>query len=157
MGGGDDRPPNELQVQDLGMNNNHGGGFQHPGRSGSPTRENVPFNAWQHFAGEMGQAQVQDMSTFPPTFAPPPADQNNDLNMFSMDNILGNGFWDSVLIPGYSNSFEGLSGGFAYGPGGSGFITPKLNSPANSGANSPGRAHSMAFPPPTNMHAPYES
>ncbi|KAG8863074.1 hypothetical protein FRB96_009254 [Tulasnella sp. 330] len=154
---GDIRTTNELQVQDLTMNNNSGNGLQNQGRSGSPMRENQGFNAWQHFAGETGQAQVQDMNTFPPTFVPPPAEQNNDLNMFSMDNILGNGFWDSVLIPGYSNSFEGLSGGFAYGPGGSGFITPKLNSPANSGHNSPGRAHSMAFQPQPNMHAAFES
>ncbi|KAG9039454.1 hypothetical protein FRB95_010743 [Tulasnella sp. JGI-2019a] len=158
MSDGDVRPSNELQVQDLGMNNNQNGNGpqQLSGRSGSPMRENT-FNAWQHFAGETGQAQVQDMTTFPPTFAPAPSDQNHDLNMFSMDNILGNGFWDSVLIPGYSNSFEGLSGGFAYGPGGSGFITPKVNSPVNSGANSPGRAHSMAFPQQPNMHAPFES
>lgn len=57
--------------------------------------------------------------------------------MFSMDNILGDNFWDSVLIPGYSNSFEGLAGGVVYGAGGSGFISPKRTTPNVSGANSP--------------------
>lgn len=48
------------------------------------------------FESEMGP--VADMSTFPPTMAPnPPEDITGAL---SMDNILSNGFWDSVLVPG---------------------------------------------------------
>lgn len=160
---------NELQVTDLG------GGSVDRGGSGGLLAGSA-YNAYQHFNfGETGQAQVQDMSTFPPTFASP-TDPNEMNNMFSMDNIIGNGFWDSVLIPGelrrmvpthngsdaqrasislgYSNAFEGLSGGFAYGPGGSGFITPKLNSPDASGANSPSRANLMAFSQP-NMNGAF--
>jgi len=71
------------------------------------------------FASEMGP--VADMSTFPPTMA---ATQPDDLGMLSMDTILSGGFWDNVLVPGYSNTMEGLSGGFVYGVGGSGFIAP---------------------------------
>ncbi|KAG9015703.1 hypothetical protein FRB90_004396 [Tulasnella sp. 427] len=103
------------------------------------------FNAFNNYSGEIGPTQVQDLSTFPPTFASPT--DANDYPLFSMDNILGDGFWDSVLMPGYNNSFEGLSGGFVYGAGGSGFITPKRNSPVPSGANSPLRGLSHQFTP----------
>jgi hypothetical protein len=45
---------------------------------------------------------------------------------------------------------EGLSGGFVYGPGGSGLITPRFGpSPVASGANSP---HIPGFP-----HAPHKA
>lgn len=41
-------------------------------------------------------------------------------------------------ISGYSTALEGLSGGFVYGIGGSGLITPRLGgSPFASGANTP--------------------
>ncbi|KAG9051178.1 hypothetical protein FS837_011293 [Tulasnella sp. UAMH 9824] len=103
------------------------------------------LNAFNNYSGEIGPTQVQDLSTFPPTFASP-ADPN-EYPLFSMDNILGDGFWDSVLMPGYNNSFEGLSGGFVYGAGGSGFITPKRNSPVASGANSPLRGLTHQFTP----------
>lgn len=49
------------------------------------------------FAGEMGP--VVDISTFPPTMAPP---LPQDDGLFSMENFLSNGFWDSVLVPGKS-------------------------------------------------------
>jgi len=49
-----------------------------------------------HFDGEMGP--VADMSTFPPTMASGQPDDNT--GMLSMDSILSNGFWDSVLMPG---------------------------------------------------------
>jgi hypothetical protein len=49
-----------------------------------------------HFDGEMGP--VADMSTFPPTMAMNQPDDN--VGMLSMDSILSNGFWDSVLMPG---------------------------------------------------------
>jgi hypothetical protein len=84
------------------------------------------FRGNDYLSGEMGP--VLDISTFPPTMAP---DQPTDdqLGAMSMDSILSTSFWDSVLIPGYSNTFEGLSGGFVYGAGGSGFITPRRGSP----------------------------
>ncbi|KDQ10538.1 hypothetical protein BOTBODRAFT_178020 [Botryobasidium botryosum FD-172 SS1] len=88
-----------------------------------------------------GANEMVDMSTFPPTMAPPqdPAQQGNGggegagngeqpLGM-TIDNIFSSGFWDSVLIPGYSTTLDGLSGGFIYGAGGSGFITPRRGSP----------------------------
>lgn len=56
------------------------------------------LNAFNNYSGEIGPTQVQDLSTFPPTFASP-ADPN-EYPLFSMDNILGDGFWDSVLMPG---------------------------------------------------------
>ncbi|KAL4244821.1 Protease transcriptional activator prtT [Abortiporus biennis] len=77
-----------------------------------------------HFDSEMGPAV--DLSTFPPTMAPPQQPQDDHLGMLSMDSILSNTFWDNVLVPGYSGSLEGLSGGFVYGAGGSGLITPSF-------------------------------
>lgn len=45
-----------------------------------------------------------------------------------------------LLSLGYANPMEGLSGGFVYGAGGSGFITPYRGiTPAPSGQNSPAR------------------
>ncbi|KAJ7073939.1 fungal-specific transcription factor domain-containing protein [Mycena amicta] len=85
--------------------------------------------------GEMGP--VADISTFPPTMAPTTSDQT--LGALTMDNILSNGFWDSMLVPGF-NTMEGLSGGFIFGAGGSGLITPHLGqSPLQSGQNTPSR------------------
>ncbi|KAF9469416.1 fungal-specific transcription factor domain-containing protein [Collybia nuda] len=87
------------------------------------------------FESEMGP--VADMSTFPPTMAPNPPEDN--MGALTMDNILSSGFWDSVLVPGY-NSMDGLSGGFVFGAGGSGLITPRLGvSPMHSGSNTPAR------------------
>lgn len=108
------------------------------------------------FESEMGP--VADMSTFPPTMAANPSEDN--MGMLTMDSILSSGFWDSVLVPGkhhrlhanlpqtchswsragYSNSMEGLSGGFVFGAGGSGLITPRIGlSPMHSGSNTPAR------------------
>ena len=48
-----------------------------------------------------------------------------------------------ISAVGYSNTMEGLSGGFVYGAGGSGLITPHLGiSPLPSGFNTP--AHHKA-------------
>lgn len=46
-----------------------------------------------------------------------------------------------ILSPlGYSNSMEGLSGGFVFGAGGSGLITPRMElTPTQSGSNTPSR------------------
>ncbi|TBU50302.1 fungal-specific transcription factor domain-containing protein [Dichomitus squalens] len=88
------------------------------------------------YTGEMGP--VADISTFPPTMAPTSAGM--DMSMLSMESILTSEFWDSVLVPGSSNSVESLSGGFVYGAGGSGFITPRLwMSPLPSAVGSPVR------------------
>ncbi|EIN07126.1 hypothetical protein PUNSTDRAFT_89209 [Punctularia strigosozonata HHB-11173 SS5] len=96
------------------------------------------------FESEMGP--VQDISTFPPTMAPSLHSHANDL--LSMDTILSSGFWDSVIVPGYSNTLDSLSGGFVYGAGGSGFITPRLGfSPAASGAQTPVHATSPTSAP----------
>ncbi len=109
------------------------------------------------YTGEMGP--VVDISTFPPTMAPNSVDH---MNVLSMDSILSSEFWDSVLVPGESpllsrcavvggsrthmlegssHAMESLSGGFVYGAGGSGFITPRMwMSPLPSGSSSPVRA-----------------
>ncbi|KAG1830484.1 hypothetical protein DFJ58DRAFT_824711 [Suillus subalutaceus] len=59
-------------------------------------------------------------------------------------NILSNGFWDSVLV--IQDTMEGLSGGFVFGAGGSGLITPGwLPSPIPSGENTPMRHSTMDF------------
>ncbi|KAG1734300.1 fungal-specific transcription factor domain-containing protein [Suillus lakei] len=95
------------------------------------------------FASEMGP--VADISTFPPTMADMPSSDEH-MGMLSMENILSNGFWDSVLVPGYSDTMEGLSGGFVFGAGGSGLITPGwLPSPVPSGQNTPMRQSTMDF------------
>ena len=107
------------------------------------------------FDGEMGP--VADMSTFPPTMAPPPNVEDNSTGL-TMENFLGSGFWDSMLVPGTFtlpslltssgcsrifvgyNSLDGFSGGFVFGAGGSGLITPRFGmSPMQSGNNTPGR------------------
>ncbi|KAH9981402.1 fungal-specific transcription factor domain-containing protein [Lactifluus volemus] len=89
-----------------------------------------------HFASEMGP--VADISTFPPTMASPQPDDGSS-GMCSMDIFFG-GFWDNVLVPGYSNPMEGLSGGFVYGAGGGGFIAPQFtDTPTMSAVNSPRR------------------
>ena len=45
-----------------------------------------------------------------------------------------------MWVKGYSSTMEGLSGGFVYGAGGSGLITPHFGqSPAQSGSNTPSR------------------
>ncbi|SJL12170.1 uncharacterized protein ARMOST_15591 [Armillaria ostoyae] len=89
-----------------------------------------------HFDGEMGPAM--DISTFPPTMAPNPSEEDiHNANGMTMDSILSSNFWDSVLVPGY-NRMDGLSGGFVFGANGSGLITPRVGlSPYHSGANTP--------------------
>ena len=101
---------------------------------------------------------VADISTFPPTIAPTNYSEDQ-LGMLTMDSILNSNLWDSVLVPstvlyveanftqvflltawpiGYSNTMEGISGGFVYGAGGSGLITPRIGiSPLPSGFNTP--------------------
>ena len=103
---------------------------------------------------------VADISTFPPTMAPYPPEDN--MGVLAVDNILSSGFWDSMLVPGkfkfdqllrFSfvinlfflflsgyNSMDCFSGGFIFGANGSGLITPRFGgSPSESGVNTPGQ------------------
>ncbi|KAH7107577.1 fungal-specific transcription factor domain-containing protein [Auriculariales sp. MPI-PUGE-AT-0066] len=96
------------------------------------------------FSGEMGP--VADLSTFPPTMVDSLHNFGEEANqLLTMDSILGDSsFWDNVLVPGYSGAMEGLSGGFVFGPGGSGLITPRVGaSPIASGVNTPTGGHSQ--------------
>ncbi|CAK5277496.1 unnamed protein product [Mycena citricolor] len=103
--------------------------------------------------GEMGP--VADMSTFPPTMAPTPSEDS--MGVLTMDNILSNGFWDSMLVPGY-NTMDGLSGGFIFGAGGSGLITPHMGpSPSQSGANSPAHHPQQTILTQMNINAAFRS
>ncbi|KAJ4478491.1 fungal-specific transcription factor domain-containing protein [Lentinula aciculospora] len=93
-----------------------------------------PLNEFQ-FEGEMGP--VADVTTFPPTMAPDPMEDS--VSGMTMDSIFSSNFWDSVLVPGY-NSLDGLTGGFVFGAGGSGLITPHIGlTPTPSGQNTPSR------------------
>ncbi|KAF8731638.1 hypothetical protein AX14_004546 [Amanita brunnescens Koide BX004] len=119
---------NQLSLQDIQQQT---GGIQ-----SAPYPSEPPYLMEFNFNSEMGP--VADMSTFPPTMAPMPTDDASA--GMTMDNILSSGFWDSMLVPGYNN-IDVLSGGFVYGINGSGVITPRMGgSPAQSGANTPGRA-----------------
>lgn len=125
----------------------------------APGSSNDPFAQFQ-FESEMGPVSADlNLSTFPPTMGSMDAQaQDNSASKMFMDNILSNGFWDSVLMPGilsslsvvvilncthnagYTNTMGGLSGGFVFGAGGSGLITPGWGqSPNQSGINSPSR------------------
>ncbi|KZS89974.1 hypothetical protein SISNIDRAFT_416396 [Sistotremastrum niveocremeum HHB9708] len=99
------------------------------------------------FTGEMGP--VADISTFPPTMVPAVDIESPD--MLSMDSVLSAGFWDSVLVPGYSNTLEGLSGGVVYGAGGSGLITPRLGTPIVSSSGTPLVQATDLLPPHAQM------
>ncbi|KAF5358228.1 hypothetical protein D9756_001252 [Leucocoprinus leucothites] len=80
---------------------------------------------------EMGP--VVGMSTFQPT-SPNRTDGGAMVGGLTMENILS-GFWDSMLVPG---------GGFVFGDGGSGLITPRFGlSPMQSGTNAPSRGHAQ--------------
>ncbi|KAI0345094.1 hypothetical protein BDW22DRAFT_1405901 [Trametopsis cervina] len=119
----DPSTPNDVQSS---QQNGNGHNYNSLRSAGDPLSE-------FQFDGEMGP--VADISTFPPTMAPLPDDH---LGMLTMDSILSASFWDSVLVPGYSNTMEGISGGFVYGAGGSGMITPGMAlSPLPSGFSTP--------------------
>ncbi|KAH7914020.1 fungal-specific transcription factor domain-containing protein [Hygrophoropsis aurantiaca] len=95
------------------------------------------MNGMSDYQGEM--PPTMDITKFPPTMTSNPEES---MGMMSMD-LFNSGFWDSVLVPGYSDTIEGLSGGFVYGAGGSGLITPGggwMQSPLQSGSNTPLRA-----------------
>lgn len=53
---------------------------------------------------------------------------------------------------------DGLSGGFVFGAGGSGLITPRFGvSPMHSGSNTPGRHSSLNTLTQTNINAAFDS
>lgn len=100
--------PEDMQPGDRGDNMNHGdmtnnnndnninnsalfAGNPHMGMNGRNGMSDYSF------ASEMGP--VADISTFPPTMADMPSSDEH-MGMLSMENILSNGFWDSVLVPG---------------------------------------------------------
>ncbi|KAB5595391.1 Fungal Zn(2)-cys(6) binuclear cluster domain containing protein [Ceratobasidium theobromae] len=90
--------------------------------------------------------------SFPPPMGGHIGGDDATMNGLGMEHMFSNGFWDSMLMPGYGNQLGGLSGGFVYGFGGnSGFITPKIGSPFASGTGSPVRdaAHidGINYPP----------
>ncbi|KAI0034048.1 fungal-specific transcription factor domain-containing protein [Vararia minispora EC-137] len=121
---------------DSRANNSGAVGSEHAGNG--PTEDDPVYPPLDfQFASEMGP--VVDISTFPPTMASN-RPEDDGMGILSMDSILSGGFWDNVLVPGYSNAMEGLSGGFVYGVGGSGFITPHISgTPMASRTNSPRR------------------
>ncbi|KAG8819245.1 hypothetical protein FRC17_010542 [Serendipita sp. 399] len=82
-----------------------------------------------------------DFSAYNQVGQTPNADSNAPI---SLDSLLTNGFWDSMLVPGFSNTLEGMSGGFIYGPGGSGYIS-KWHSPAGSRRQTP-KGENRALP-----------
>ncbi|KIK62893.1 hypothetical protein GYMLUDRAFT_41756 [Collybiopsis luxurians FD-317 M1] len=138
----DDTDPSQLSDPASGTN----GGSQANGDATASTAVSVPQIHFQDvdihpfsefgFEGEMGP--VMDMSTFPPTMAPNTMEEA--ATGMTMDSIFSGNFWDSVLVPGY-NSFDGLTGGFVFGAGGSGLITPRFGiTPTASGQNTPSRA-----------------
>ncbi|THU81507.1 hypothetical protein K435DRAFT_693452 [Dendrothele bispora CBS 962.96] len=115
---------------DLHQHHHHGAGS-----SSSAAAGNNGFLGEFSFEGEMGP--VVDMSTFPPTMGPNPVEEPGSSGGLPMDSILSSDFWDSVLVPGF-NSMDGLSGGFVFGAGGSGLITPRFGAtPLHSGQNTP--------------------
>ncbi|KAH8813625.1 fungal-specific transcription factor domain-containing protein [Flagelloscypha sp. PMI_526] len=144
--------PQPQQAMDTnGMLNTNGG----PGPILSMNDTTTNFLDQYQFHGEMGNSS-HDMSTFPPTMLSPPSATAPDFASASLGagagngsgglgnpssndslNILSSGFWDSMLVPGYS-TMDGFSGGFVFGAGGSGLITPKLGgTPVHSGRTSP--------------------
>jgi hypothetical protein len=124
----------EGQGESMSNASGSSGGYAHQQNFGQAQEPSYLLKEFQ-FDSEMGP--VADMSTFPPTMAPNPSE--DAMGMLTMENILSSGFWDSMLVPGY-NSMDGLSGGFVFGAGGSGLITPRFGgSPLQSGTNTPGR------------------
>ncbi|KAK7040853.1 hypothetical protein VNI00_009449 [Paramarasmius palmivorus] len=110
--------------------------------AGSTVDFSDPSFMMNEFQMDSEMGPVADASTFPPTMASPNMNDMNDGPGMTMDSILSSGFWDSVLVPGY-NSLDGLTGGFVFGAGGSGLITPRVGmTPIHSGQNTPRRGGS---------------
>ncbi|TDL24905.1 hypothetical protein BD410DRAFT_744627 [Rickenella mellea] len=139
---------NALNGQGAQAHGDGGLGLLNTGYDGASTPADFHFNS------EMGP--VADISTFPPTMAPMNGTDDTS-GMLSMDSILSAGFWDSVLVPGYSGSLEGLSGGFVYGAGGSGLITSRLGTPLHSGSNTPMPGSRSTPITQSNLNAAFET
>lgn len=106
----DSHKSDDHKMGDINHLDMHGHGYsQHGSRGQQPSSSNhhhsegangdgtgFMMNEFQ-FDGEMGP--VADMSTFPPTMAPPPNVEDNSTGL-TMENFLGSGFWDSMLVPG---------------------------------------------------------
>ncbi|EGO21211.1 hypothetical protein SERLADRAFT_373019 [Serpula lacrymans var. lacrymans S7.9] len=130
-----------LEKDDPSMQGDPNHQMNHQNNQGTYSNSHAMNNALGinefQFESEMGP--VADITTFPPTMAVMPNSEET-MGMLSMDSILSTGFWDSVLVPGYSDTMEGISGGFVFGAGGSGLITPRwMPSPLPSGTNTPSR------------------
>ena len=87
--------PNE--AKETGLNGNGYVQFGNLGMTMPNGHANDSLNEFQ-FDSEMGP--VADISTFPPTMAAIPSQDDGLNGMMSMDSILSNNFWDSVLVPG---------------------------------------------------------
>lgn len=132
------------------------GMFPHGIFGGSSSGIHGPEGLLHEFQFDSEMGPVADMSTFPPTMAPNPS-EDALAGALTMENILSSGFWDSMLVPGY-NSMDGLSGGFVFGAGGSGLITPRFGvSPMQSGANTPGRMPGHGAITQTTINAAFDS
>ncbi|CAG7849352.1 SubName: Full=Uncharacterized protein {ECO:0000313/EMBL:CCA78067.1} [Serendipita indica DSM 11827] len=93
---------------------------------------------------DMSTAQPMNMDISSAYNASVPAPSADPYAPMSLDSLLSSGFWDSMLVPGFSNTLEGMSGGFIYGPGGSGFIS-RWHSPASSRRQTP-KADNRSLP-----------
>ncbi|CAE6523226.1 unnamed protein product [Rhizoctonia solani] len=108
----------------------------------------IPFNGMRLYPptgdGPLGalEVPVHADEPFPPALNGHVDTENHTMDGLGMDQMFSNGFWDSMLMPGYGTQLGGLSGGFVIGMGGnSGFITPRVGSPGPfaSGDGSPVR------------------
>jgi hypothetical protein len=95
---------NRMDMQGYSQHGVRGQPFHQPSsnshnHSDNTNGDGAGFNLANEFQfdGEMGP--VADMSTFPPTMAPPPNLEDNSTGL-TMENFLGSGFWDSMLVPG---------------------------------------------------------
>ncbi|PVG04452.1 hypothetical protein CPB86DRAFT_693451 [Serendipita vermifera] len=104
----------------LGENYGEAGTFVNPFDMGA-TGVGFGVDTMQHSSSSAFDATMAGMDTGAP---------------MSLDSLLSSGFWDSMLVPGFSNTLEGMSGGFIYGPGGSGYIS-RWHSPSGSRRQTP--------------------
>ena len=97
--------PSQQQQQNSGMpppqqtNNHHHHQQMGLQQMQQPQESNAYLLNEFQFDGEMGP--VADITTFPPTMAPPLTE--DPTAGLTMENILSSGFWDSMLVPGTSS------------------------------------------------------
>ncbi|KAJ8092554.1 hypothetical protein PM082_006879 [Marasmius tenuissimus] len=134
---------NDHEISGLGLQTQ-------PQSQAPPPSFDDPLFMLNEFRMDSEMGPVLDMSTFPPTMASPGPNNPNEETAGSgmtMDSILSSGFWDSVLVPGYG-SMDGLTGGFVFGAGGSGLITPRIGlTPVQSGQNTPKKGSARGSSP----------